>query len=428
VIRSRTCRKNPPHSGPEGRIRVSVDYNPYDPATIENPYPAYQRLREEAGVHHLEELGLWAVPRYDDVLHVLRDPKLFSSEDGWGTIFKQVLGRDYIYGQGEGRNIIATDPPVHSRIRRTVNRAFTPKLVQSWGQGIRSVASGLLDDLEAKAQDGPVDIVEEYFSLLPVTVISMILGIPSERREEFKQWAADILSAQSPLVDPEVVAAAGQAVGEYFAPVVEQRRANPGDDIVSLLVQNGADGEDPLTFYEMVGFATVLLLGGTDTTGYQLSNWLAQFIARPELAAEVRADRTKVTASIEESFRYDPIIQMVFRAPTEDVTIGGVAVPKGSLLAVMLGSANRDESVWGPDAGEFRIGRETGRNLVFGSGPHVCLGAHLARLEMRLSIDALLDRFSSIEPAAPPARSPNFNSRGLTSMPVKLEVNQRIPV
>src|SRR5581483_204374 len=168
VIRSRTCRKNPPHSGPEGRIRVSVDYNPYDPATIENPYPAYQRLREEAGVHHLEELGLWAVPRYDDVLHVLRDPKLFSSEDGWGTIFKQVLGRDYIYGQGEGRNIIATDPPVHSRIRRTVNRAFTPKLVQSWGQGIRSVASGLLDDLEAKAQDGPVDIVEEYFSLLPV--------------------------------------------------------------------------------------------------------------------------------------------------------------------------------------------------------------------------------------------------------------------
>src|SRR5581483_1011539 len=190
----------------------------------------------------------------------------------------------------------------------------------------------------------------------------------------------------------------------------------------SLLVRNGADGEDPLSFYEMVGFATVLLLGGTDTTGYQLSNWLAHVLASPGLAARLRTDRSLLAASIEESLRYDPIIQMVFRAPTEDVTIGGIDVAKGSLLAVMLGSANRDEAAWGADAGDFRPDRQPGHNLVFGAGPHVCLGAHLARLELRLSIEALLERFPSIEAAAPPVRSPNFNSRGLTSMPVKLEV------
>src|SRR5581483_3378672 len=116
---------------------MSVDYNPFDPATIENPYPVYRELRETAAVHHLEAFGLWAVCRYDDVVAVLRDPKLFSSADGWGRIFMQVLGRDFIYGQGEGRNILAADPPVHTRIRKTVNRAFTPKMIQSWEPQVR---------------------------------------------------------------------------------------------------------------------------------------------------------------------------------------------------------------------------------------------------------------------------------------------------
>lgn len=405
---------------------MSVDYNPFDPATIEDPYPVYRELREAAAVHHLEAFGLWAVCRYDDVVAVLRDPKTFSSADGWGRIFMQVLGRDFIYGQGEGRNILAADPPVHTRIRKTVNRAFTPKMIQSWEPQVRAIVDEVLDEVEAKAEEGPVDIAADCFALFPVTVIAVILGVERERRAEFNQWTIDLLAGLSMFADAAKVEYASNALGEYLGPVVEHRREHPGDDIVSMLVTNGSDGEDPLSFHEMVGFATMLLLAGAETTSNMLSNWLAAVMARPELEAQLLADRSLVFPSIEELFRYDPVTQMVWRAPTEDVEIGGVAVPKGEVLAVMLGSSNRDETKWGPDAAEFRIGREIGgNNLVFGTGPHVCLGAHLARLEMRVMIEQLLDRFTSFRAAGPAVRSPNFMLRGLHSLPVQMDVKKK---
>lgn len=400
---------------------MSVEYNPFDPDTIEDPYPKLAELRAEGAVHHIEMFDMWMVSRFEDVSAAMRDPARFSSEQGMGELFAQALGGDLTMARSEGRNIIASDPPVHTRLRRTVNRAFTPQVVRSWESTVQQIAAGLVDDVVVKAKAGdPVDFYDDVCSKLPVTVIALILGIEDDRHDDFKRWANDLLTGLSLFADPALVREASTSVNAYLDQVVTERQANPGDDIISMLVNNGADGEDPLSFDELVGFATVLLVGGTETTTNLLGNWLVAMINQPEVLERLRADRSKIAACIEETVRVDTVTQMVWRGLTDDTTIGGVTMPRGRNVGLLLGSANRDEAQWGPTADRIDLDRDTTGHLGFGIGNHYCLGNHLARLEMRAVIEQMLDRIDAFELAGPAVRSTNFMLRGFTSVPLSV--------
>lgn len=398
-----------------------MQYNPFDPAVIEDPYPVLAELRRNDPVHHSDLFGFWMLSRYDDVRGALRNPEVFSSEKGMGELFKQALGADLTMARGEGRNILASDAPVHTRLRKTVNRVFTPQAVRGWEAEVRTAAKKCVAELLDAAEDGPVDIVEMLFAPLPGTMIAAFLGIEPDRREQLKQWATQLLTGLMIGADPDQVRSAGQQLNAFFDAVVEDRMRNPGDDTISLLVSNGSDGEDPLSFDEMVGFATVLLVGGIETTTNLLGNWMAAMLENRDFLEAIKADPERVPISIEEALRYDTPTQIVWRGTTEHVDVAGVTIPKDAQVGLLLGSANRDASKWGEDADQFRDRGEIIGHVGLGFGPHVCLGSHFARLEIRSVIETLLEGTGSIEPAGPAVRTTNFMERGFDHIPLHVK-------
>lgn len=400
-----------------------MQFNPFDPDTIQDPYPAYAQLRQDDPVHHSDLFGFWILSRFDDVREALKNPGVFSSERGMGELFKQALGADLTMSRSDGttKNILASDPPVHTRLRTLVNRVFTPKAIKPWEDEVRAIANKCVDDLLEAADGGPVDLVEKLCTPLPGTMIAVMLGIEQERRADFKQWCDDLLTGLAMGAEPEKVRSAGQALNEYLDKIVEDRQRNPGSDLVSLLVNKGSEGEEPLTFDEMVGFATILLIGGTETTTNFIGNWVSAMFENREYLDAVRADPQQIAPTLEEAFRYDTPTLIVWRGTTADVKVSGVQIPEGAQVGLLLGSANRDEAKWGEDAGRFRPGREATGHVAFGFGPHLCLGSQLARLEAKTAVETLLERTSSIEPAGPPVRTTNFMLRGFTEMPVTIK-------
>jgi hypothetical protein len=361
---------------------------------ISDPYPAYRQLRDRSPFYYvelpagsvpgIEEQSRWALMKYADVYGALRDHETFSSANN------PLVGRAF-----PPLVLILDDPPRHTRFRRLVNKAFTLKRIEALTPWIASVASELLDG----AGPGELDIVQRYTIPLPVKVIARLLGIPGEDYETFKGWSDAFLSLVS--MDNTARMRSIQEMVGYFGKIAAARRAKGAEDLITALVEAEVEGEK-LEEWEMLGFCMLLLIAGNETTTNLIGNILNLLAARPELWEQLRTDRALVETVIEETLRYESPVQRLSRTTTRDVEVSGVRIPKGDLVTVYFGAANRDPTEF-PNPGEFRLDRDLRNHVAFGMGIHYCLGAPLARAETKATLNAFLDRFSAIKPGAAPA-------------------------
>jgi cytochrome P450 len=381
-----------------------VEYDPFSPAVIADPYPWYQQLRDESPVHYIEPVGAWAVSRFIDVQHVLRDAATFSSAPmaaGMGPALQSLLSQ--MAQAGGIRWLLSSDPPDHTRLRRMVSRPFVPRVIATLEPRVAEIAERLVDDLVSAPTP---DLVRDLAFPLPVIVIAELLGIPPERREDFKRWSNAVLEILTPAGPSPENLGASMEMYQYFVGMVEERAAQPTDDLISSILDPG------LSVAEIVLLCVLLLIAGNETTTNLLGNF-----ARDALGTVDDVDA--LPAAIEEVLRYDSPVQMLFRETTRRVQIGGVDLDQGATVVVLLGSANRDERAFdAPD--ELRVDRTPNEHVAFGNGIHFCLGAPLARLEARVALRTLLDRAPKLRLDGPPVATENAMLRGLLSAPVRL--------
>jgi len=306
-------------------------------------------------------------------------------------------------------------------MRRLVNRGFTPRVINDYEPRVREIAEQFVGEMIEKGADGGADLVRDVTYPLPVTVIAEMLGIPAERKEQFKHWSDAAVAAFSLTPDPARFRIAAEEMFDFFVEVIEDRARHPKDDLVSMLVTRGSDGEEPLTVDELVGFCILLLIAGNETTTNLLGNWTRMLIDRPDVEAALRADPTKIAASFEEQLRYDGPVQCLFRGTTAPTEVGGQAIDAGTRLLVLFAAANRDEEKWGPDAATYRLDRNPTDHVGFGHGIHLCLGAPLARLEARVTAEVLFEQTSAFEPSGEIVGTQSFLLRGCTSIPLTVK-------
>ena len=385
----------------------------FDPAFRANPYPFYAQMRTSQPLCQVEPAGLWAVSRHADVVFVLKHPELFSSQG-----FRAAWEPEWLGYNPVARSILAMDGPPHAKLRALVTRAFGARALARLEPRIRALAGELAG---AAAQAGEVEFISAFALPLPAFVIAELLGLPRSLSPRFKQWADDVASVTPVAQSGEQVARVRASIREmtgYFTQVIAHRRKAPVDDFISDLMRAEVDGHS-LSDEEIVSFAAVLLLGGFDTTTYLLANAVRILAARPELAAALRQDGTKLAGFVEEVLRYDTPVHGLPRIATQDVPLAGGTVPRGAMVLALLGSANRDEQVFARADAFLPERREAG--ISFGSGVHGCLGAALVRLEGRLALEALLAQTREL--ACPPGElvwNRSLTVRGPVAMPVRL--------
>lgn len=415
----------------------------FDPAFLADPYPTYARLREESPVHDLGG-GFWALSRHDDIVRVLRNPTLFSSELGYGgmiggSVTMTGSGGDprrerELTDSGMGvmmqgfsglRVLIATDPPDHTRLRRLVSKPFSPKSIWALESRLREICDTLVDELLDARVDGVADLWQHISYPLPTMVIAEMLGIPSDRKADFKRWSDAIVNGLSlgGGGDTAQGAAGAMEMFQYFGGVIRERRAEPRDDLISLIIQDTGDGEEALTTAELIAFCVLLLIAGNETTTNLLGNFFEAMHRYPEELQRLRDDPELVSSAVEEALRFDSPVQGLWRGLTEPAEVGGVSLPAGARVMMLFAAGNRDAAAYGPDAEDFRADRNPIDHVAFGTGIHVCLGAALARLEARVAISTLLDRTTGIERAGEPTRPLSPVLRGVRAQPLRLHTS-----
>jgi len=376
------------------------------------PYPIWEQARHECPVFqsHSTTLGftdrpMFSVTTFGDVEAVLRDGQRFSSS----------INAEHI-GQYMGELILAMDGHEHRSYRNLVAHAFRASALERWDEAlVRPTINRLLDGI---APLGRADLVEAITSQYPVQVICGLVGVPLEDSAQFHQWAEEINTGP---LHPEVGMAASRAMREYLAPIVEDRRTNPRHDLISDLVHAEIDGEH-LTDEKIYGFLRLLLPAGAETTFRVMGNALTALVTHPELMARVRADRSLLPAVIEETLRWETSVTQVSRVAATDTEVGGCPIPKGAAVSVITASANHDEGRY-DHADEFDIDRPVQNHLAFGTGQHQCLGMHLARLELRVGLDLILERLPNLrlDPDQPPPVIAGLAFRGPLSLPVRFD-------
>ncbi len=371
------------------------------------PYAIWERARQECPVIYTETSGMadrptYHVTRYADVERVLRDGETFSSS----------INAEHI-GQFMGELILAMGGAEHRAYRNLVSHAFRASALERWDtQLIRPTITSLLD---AIAPAGRADLVDAITSKYPVQVICGIVGVPLEDSAQFHRWAE--LINTGPL-DPPRGLAASQAMREYLEPIVEDRRHNPSDDLISDLVHARIDGEQ-LSDEKIYGFLRLLLPAGAETTYRVMGNALTALLTHPDVMARVVADRSLIPAVIEETLRWETSVTQVSRVAAADTEIAGCPVEAGAPVSVITGSANHDEDRYEhPEV--WDIDRPPQNHLAFGTGQHQCLGMHLARLELRVGLDEILTRLPNLrlDPDAQPPVIQGFAFRGPDALPV----------
>jgi cytochrome P450 len=382
-----------------------VDPDIYSPQFQEDPYPAYARLRRDSPVYREPRYGAFLLTRFEDVDGALRDHETWRSGAGPAPM-PMPSGATML------PLLAATDPPHHDQLRGLVTRAFTPRRVAESEDRIGEFARRLV----AQLPDGAFDLVPGLSVPLPVAVIAEILGVDASHEADFRRWSDATVGLMEGPPEPAKMQASLELM-MYFRELAAQRRKAPKDALLSDLLRAEIDGRR-LTESELDGFFVMLLVAGNETTTNWISNQLHLLAARPDLWKACREDRRLVPRALEETLRFDSPVQNLGREATRDVTLHGVEIPTGSRLVVSYGAANRDpEAFDGPD--EYRLDRGELRHLAFGQGRHFCLGAGLARVEGRVALDALLDRFESIEPGAAPAKRLHSTViRGFETLPL----------
>jgi cytochrome P450 len=398
----------------------------FDRAFVDDPYPAYAWLREHAPVHRTRlpnGVEAYLVTRYEDVKAVLADPRLSknaaTSFPGWRP------GRTGIPGEhrsGIAAHLLNLDPPDHTRLRRLVAKAFTPRRVADLEPSVRRIADGLLDACAAAARagDGTVDLIRGYACPLPVAVILELLGVPEEDQAIFHEWAFGVIDRSGPRGG---VGRSVKRIRGYLREIIHKKRLNPGDDLLTALVRASDHGEQ-LSEDEAAAMAFILLFAGFETTINLIGNGAFALLTHPGQLAGLRAEPALLENAVEELLRYDgPVEFGTWRFTTEPITVGGVPIPAGEPVLAVLAAADRDPARF-PAPDELDLGRAAGGHLALGHGIHFCIGAPLARLEGRIGFERLLARHPDLALAAPAdslRRHSGLIMRGLYELPVRLE-------
>lgn len=389
-------------------------FSPYDYAVHEDPYPTYARLRAEAPLYRNEELDFWALSRHHDVLDAFRDPNRFSNSHG-------VALEPSAFGPHAHRSMsfLAMDPPRHTRMRSLVSRAFSPRRVAEMEDRIRALTCRHLEPALAR---GSFDFVADFAGLLPMDVISELMGVPEADRAEVRRLADVVVHREEGVFDvPPAGMEAALTLAGYYGELLSDRRCSPRDDLTSALLEAEIDG-DRLSDDEIVSFLFLMVVAGNETTTKLLSNAWYWAWRNPDQRALPFAAPDRVPDWVEETLRYDTSTQVLVRLTLAPVALHGETVPSGSRVLLLLGSANRDESVF-PDPERYDLGRDTSKLMSFGSGRHFCLGAALARLESRVALDELVQRVADYDVDEGAAvRVHSSNVRGFAALPTTVKV------
>jgi len=393
-------------------------YDPFNPEVIANPYPFYERLRDEHPVHYNERMNFYVLSRYDDIFHALRKPQIFSSAQGLTP------AKDEISQLGIPPTFIMMDPPDHTRLRRLITKAFTPDTVKDLEPVVRAFVVDCIERMKGKAADGEdVDLIEEIASPLPTMVVANILGVPPEDREKFDPWSDAITSASADFaLDVKQAIGAVQGLVSYFGGMCQARRAKPTGDMISKLTQAEIGG-DKLTGWDILGFCFVMIAGGNDTTTNLIGNSMRFLHDYPDQHRELLQDPSLIPNAIEEFLRIESVVQGLSRTTTEEVEYHGTVIPSGSKVHNLYASGNRDPRHWGDNADDLDIHREIDRHLSFAQGPHFCIGAHVARLMVRTYFEEMGARIGEgfeIDWDNAVRRQSAF-TRGFTKMPLRIE-------
>jgi cytochrome P450 len=386
-----------------------VAYSPYAYEIHEDPYPVYARMRAEAPVYRNEELDFWALSRHEDVLAAFRNLDGFSNAQGV-SLEPSAFGPE----AHKFMSFLALDPPRHTRMRSLVGKGFTPSKVAQMEDHIRTIA---LEHLEPALEKGTFDFIADFAGKLPMDVISELVGVPRVDRSDIRRLADVVVHREDGVLDvpPDGMEAAMSLVA-YYQDMVDERRRSRRDDLTSALLDADIDG-DKLTDDEIIAFLFLMVVAGNETTTKLLGNAWYWGWRNPTERSKPFADPDRVTSWIEETLRYDTSSQMLLRVTRIPMEMHGVAIPEDSRVLLLVGSANRDESVF-PDAGLYDLDRDTSRLVSFGSGRHFCMGAPMARMEARIGLSELVRRVATYE-VDPEGieRVHSINVRGLAALP-----------
>ncbi len=395
-------------------LAAGFDLEKLTPEFYADPYPTYRALREHEPVKRMPN-GSWFLTRYDDVVSAYKNTKLFSSDKK--KEFLPKYGASPLY-EHHTTSLVFNDPPAHTRVRRLITGALSPRAIAAMEPDLNALVERLLDGLAAKDH---VDLIEDYAAAIPIEVIGNLLDVPHGERGPLRDWSLAILGALEPVIGPETFARGNTAVKDflsYLETLVERRKAKPGNpqhDVLTCLIQ-GEDNGERLTSKELLHNCIFLLNAGHETTTNLIGNGLVSLSKNPDQKTRLIAQPELIKTAVEEVLRFESSNQLGNRMTSEPVELGGVALPAGTPVTLCIGAANRDPAQF-PDPENFDVGRSPNRHLAFASGPHQCAGMALARLEGAIAISLFLARFPRYELTAPPVRGGRVRFRGFSSVP-----------
>jgi cytochrome P450 len=400
--------------------------NPFEPGFFDDPYTQYRAVREHEPVHH-SPMGAWLLLRYDDVNRVLRDQTL-SVEERHASVQRQVepeiqalLDRR---GERVDRSMLNLDPPDHHRLRRLVSKVFTPKTIESLRPRVQHLVDEYLDAAVTRG-DGEIDVIADLAFPLPFTVISEMLGIPdTDNRLQLREWSGQLVRTFDPIItvdEAKVAFEAGDNMYAFLTDVIAWKREHPSDDVLSALIAAEDDG-DRLSTEELNEQTALLFIAGHETTVNLVGNGMLALLRNRAQLELLQRDPALDANAVHELLRYDSPVQMSRRITLTDYEIDGIEIERGALVMTCLGAANHDPAHFGDNADALDLRRANANEHVsFGGGVHLCLGAHLARLEGQVAIGTLVRRYPNLELAT---EQPEWNGRivlrGLSRLPVAL--------
>ncbi len=400
---------------PDAReLAAHFDIEKLTPEFYANPYPTYRALRENEPVKRLPN-GSYFLTRYDDLITAYKSTKLFSSDKR--REFAPKYGVSLLY-EHHTTSLVFNDPPAHTRVRRLIMGALSPRAIAAMEPDLIALVERLLDRLAAK---NDVDLIEDFAAAIPIEVIGNLLDVPHDERAPLRDWSLAILGALEPVIGPEAFARGNKAVKDflvYLEGLVERRRATPGDpqhDVLTRLIQ-GEDNGERLTSKELLHNCIFLLNAGHETTTNLIGNGLVALSENPAQKQRLIERPDLIKTAVEEILRFESSNQLGNRMTTEPVEFGGIALPAGTPVTLCIGAANRDPAQF-TDPENLDIGRTPNRHLAFASGPHQCAGMALARLEGAIAMSRFLARFPGYALKGAPVRGGRVRFRGFSSVP-----------